>query len=69
MSQARSALEKFAADRNADRIPDDLLPLKSHPAKTEDVTDHYLADLAAKHGFKLATLDGNLSHAAVELVK
>lgn len=33
-----------------------------------DVTDFYLADLAASHGLKLATLDERLGHRAVELV-
>ena len=28
---------------------------------SEEVTDTYLADLAAKHGFKFGTLDGELS--------
>jgi predicted nucleic acid-binding protein len=61
-------LEKFVADRNADRIPDDLPALASHPRASEHVTDHYLADLAARHGLKLATLDRQLKHPSVELV-
>ncbi len=65
----RKSLEKFAAERKADRIPDDLAALESRHARTaEEVTDHYLADLAAKHGFKLATFDGRIKHPSVELV-
>jgi hypothetical protein len=32
------------------------------------LTDCYLADLAGKHGFKLATLDTGIKHRAVELI-
>lgn len=68
MAGARTALEKFAADRKADRIPDDLPALSSHPRTTDQVTDHYLADLAARHGLKLATFDGRLKHPSAELI-
>jgi predicted nucleic acid-binding protein len=68
MKQARASLEKFASERKAERIEDDLPALNSHPARSAEVTDQYLADLAAKHGFKLATLDGRLKHASVEVV-
>lgn len=43
-------------------------PLNSDPKKSEQVTDFYLADLAAKHGLKFATFDGQIAHSAVELV-
>jgi predicted nucleic acid-binding protein len=69
MHDARLGLEKFAADLNANTIPDDLPALASHPRTSDQVTDHYLADLAAKHGLKLATLDGQLKHPSVELVR
>jgi hypothetical protein len=39
------------------------------PKTSSQVTDRYLADLAAKHGLKFATLDGQLKHPAVELVR
>ncbi len=68
MERAREVLEKFAAERQADRIPDDLRALDSHPRKSDQVTDHYLADLAAKHGLKLATFDEHLKHVSAELV-
>ena len=69
MADARRGLEKFAEERNAERIPDDLPALDSHPRKSDEVTDHYLADLAAKHGLKLATLDGQLKHPSVEVIR
>jgi predicted nucleic acid-binding protein len=69
MEAAREGLKKFAADRKANIIPDDLPALDSHPRTSDQVTDHYLADLAAKHGIKLATLDGQIKHASVELVR
>jgi|SRR6185437_6807814 len=68
MADARKALEKFLSDTNAARIPDDLPALDSKADKSERVTDLYLADLAEKHGFKLATLDTGIKHLAVELI-
>ena len=69
MVDARLALERFVEERKANRIPDDLPALDSKPQTADQVTDHYLADLAAKHGLKLATFDTNIAHAAVELVR
>jgi uncharacterized protein len=68
MHRTRELLEKFALDRNAERITDDLPALNSRPQFSGQVTDFYLADLASKHGFKLATFDSQLKHPAVELV-
>jgi uncharacterized protein len=68
MEKARDLLQQFAADRKAVRIADDLAALDSHPAKSEDVTDHYLADLAALHGARLATLDQNVIHSSVDVI-
>jgi uncharacterized protein len=68
MADARKALEKFLSETNAARISDDLPALDSKAATSEMVTDSYLADLAEKHGFKLATLDTGIKHRAVELV-
>ena len=68
MSAARRALDSFAAQFQAERIPDDLPALGSHPNTSDQVTDHYLADLAAKHGLKLATLDARLKHPAAEMI-
>ncbi len=68
MQRARELLERFATERKAERIADDLPALQSHPTRSENVTDVYLADLAAKHGLKLATLDTGIVHPAAELV-
>jgi uncharacterized protein len=69
MKDARHGLRQFAAQMKASKIADDLEALDSHPQNSEQVTDHYLADLATKHGLKLATLDGNVSHAVVEVIR
>jgi hypothetical protein len=68
MKKARELLEQFARERKTQWIPDDLQALQSSPKVSEGVTDHYLADLAAKHGARLATLDQRISHTAVELL-
>jgi len=68
MEKARNLLHQFAKDRKAVRIADDLPALDSHPGKSEEVTDHYLADLATMHGARLATLDQNLIHSSVEVI-
>jgi hypothetical protein len=46
----------------------DLPALESRPQSSEQVTDHYLADLAVRHGLKLATLDEGIRHPATEVV-
>lgn len=69
MQNVRETLEQFAAQRKVERIADDLPALDSHSRTSEHVTDHYLADLAAKHGLKLATLDEQLKHPAAELIR
>lgn len=68
MEKARDLLKQFAADRKAVRITDDLPALGSHPGKSDEVTDHYLADLATLHGAKLATFDQGLRHASVDVI-
>ena len=68
MEKARRLLEQFVADRAAESITDDLAALDSHPKRSEEVTDHYLADLVAKHSARLATFDKAISHAGVELI-
>jgi toxin-antitoxin system PIN domain toxin len=68
MAKARAGLEKFAQERKADRIADDLPALDSHSSKSEHVTDFYLASLAARHGLKLATFDASINHPAVEVI-
>ena len=66
MKEARKVLEKFAEDMDADRIADDLPALDSHPRKSEEVTDLYLA---AKHGARLGTLDRGIVHASVDVIR
>jgi predicted nucleic acid-binding protein len=68
MHEARAALENFLAERKVERIPDDLPALQSHPKTSKQVTDSYLAALAQKYGFKLATLDEKINHPAVTLI-
>jgi toxin-antitoxin system PIN domain toxin len=68
MEKARDLLNQFARDRKAVRIAADLPALDSHPGRSEEVTDHYLADLATLHGARLATLDQNLTHSSVDVI-
>lgn len=68
MKDARKALERFLSETKATRIADDLPALESHPVNSDQVTDLYLAALARRHGFKLATLDAGIHHEVVELI-
>jgi predicted nucleic acid-binding protein len=68
MSKARDLLERFTSERKVEWIPDDLAPLLSHPKKPDEVTDSYVADLAAKHGTMLATFDRQMAHKALEII-
>ena len=68
MADARKALEKFTLELQPARILDDLPALDSHPQKSDQVTDHYLSDLAFKHGLKLATFDAGIKHRAAEVI-
>jgi len=69
MAKARLLLATFIRERKAERIADDLPALASRPQSSEQVTDHYLADLAARHGFRLATLDEGIRHPAREVIR
>jgi hypothetical protein len=68
MAEARELLAQFVKERNANWIPDDLPPLDSTPRTSEQVTDDYLADLAAKHGCRFATLDRETGHSNAEVI-
>lgn len=68
MRKARESIEKFCSERSVERIFDDLPPLGSNPKTSEEVTDLYLADLAQKHGMKLATFGEQIVHPAVESI-
>jgi predicted nucleic acid-binding protein len=67
MERARDVLTSFASERKTDKIPDDSPALGSHPRTSRQVTVHYLEVLAGKHGFKFATLDGQLNHPSAEM--
>jgi uncharacterized protein len=68
MSETRRLLRAFLDERKVDRIDDDLPALESLSPASSQVTDHYLACLAQKHGLKLATFDRRISHPAVEVI-
>jgi predicted nucleic acid-binding protein len=68
MDETRELLKKFLLERDASRIPDDLPALESTPKKSDEVTDFYLAALAEKHGFELATMDTRVKHPAAVLI-
>jgi predicted nucleic acid-binding protein len=68
MSKARELLQRFIDERNALRIPDDLPALESKAAKSDEVTDSYLAELSARHDMELATMDGRVKHSSVALI-
>jgi toxin-antitoxin system PIN domain toxin len=68
MEKAKEMLKRFMDERKTGWIPDDLPVLQSDAKKTNAVTDIYLANLAAKHGAKLATFDGGIFHSAVEII-
>jgi predicted nucleic acid-binding protein len=68
MEQARKLLAAFLKERGCQRLDDDLPALDSQPKISSQVTDSYLADLAKKHGCKLATMDAGLQHPAAVLV-
>ena len=68
MPEARRVLEAFLRERKAAFIPDDVPVLESHPGRSGQVTDAYLADLAAAHDLRLVTLDQGIEHPAVDVV-
>ncbi len=69
MALARQSLEAFRAAHRVQFIAADLPALSSKASRTDEVTDCYLADLAASKGMKLATLDTGIAHPAAELVQ
>jgi uncharacterized protein len=68
MSLARQSLAAFLTAHGVESVPADLPALKSKARHAADVTDCYLADLAAGRGMKLATLDSAIVHPAAELI-
>ena len=69
MADARKLLEEFLARHKVEFAALDVPVLQSNATKSDEVTDLYLADFAAKRTLKLATLDSNISHPAVEHIK
>lgn len=68
MAAARRALENFLEANSPEFVPADLPALSSSPRGSDQVTDAYLAELAAKHKMKLATHDRRIEHAAVHII-
>jgi len=68
MSVAREALSDFISHHEPLFVPDDLNTLKSSAQNSEQVTDFYLAELAAAHRMKLVTFDTRILHRAVEII-
>jgi predicted nucleic acid-binding protein len=69
MGAARKALADFIRDEKPEFIPCDTRALEGPPAPSSGKsTDWYLANLAAKHGMKWATLDQQANHPAAEII-
>ena len=68
MAGARALLEDFLSKHSVEFVPSDLPALKSRAARSAQVTDIYLAELASARGMKLATLDTEIKHSAVEAI-
>jgi uncharacterized protein len=68
MATARQLLKAFIEKNRVKFVAASLPALKSKPTRSEEVTDFYLAELAAKNQMKLATLDRNIRHPAVEII-
>lgn len=68
MADARKLLQDFLSKHGAEFVEADLPALESKANKSEEVTDSYLADLAGGKNLKLATLDHDISHPAVEII-
>ena len=69
MEDARTVLAEFLRDEAPAFIPCDRRALDSagitSPRKSTDI---YLADLAAAHGWQLATLNAGITHSAAALI-
>jgi len=68
MSDALKLLEDFYSDAKPQFVPADASAKGLAASASDQVTDLYLADLAASHGMKLATLDAGISHTALDLI-
>ena len=69
MGDARQALQAFIEKEAHGFIAADVRALAGvEPPNSKNTTDYYLANLAAAHGLKLATLDQGIAHPAVEVI-
>lgn len=68
MATSRRLLQGFLQKYGPQFLPDHLPALKCSAQKSEQVTDCYLAELAASNGMKLATLDAGIPHAAAQVI-
>jgi predicted nucleic acid-binding protein len=69
LEQARKVLDAFYRNDQPLFVPADLPALEGEPSPSyRKITDWYIANLAAKHGMKWATLDAGAKHAAAELI-
>jgi hypothetical protein len=68
MATARRLLKAFIEKNRVEFVAASLPALQSKPTRSEEETDFYLAELAAKNRMKLATLDRNIHHPAVEVI-
>jgi len=67
MTDARQALRAFIEEESPGFIAADVRALTGvEPPHSRSTTDYYLANLAAKHGLKLATFDRGIEHPAAE---
>lgn len=69
MALAQQSLAAFLAAHKVQTISADLPALKSKAKTSAEVTDSYLAELAASKGMRLATLDRGIMHPAAELIR
>ena len=68
-AEARRLLRAWKQTRKPQFVACDLAPLDGdEPPTGGQTTDFYLANLAAKHGMKWATLDGTVKHPASFLI-
>jgi toxin-antitoxin system PIN domain toxin len=68
MATARKLLADFIGKHSVEFVPADLPVMQSGATRSEEVTDFYLAELASKKNVRLATLDSQINHKAIELI-
>jgi hypothetical protein len=68
MTDAKRLLEHFRVQNHAVFVPADIASTGIMAKRRDDLTDVYLADLAAQAKMRLAMLDLKIRHAAVEVI-